>query len=129
MLVDTQAVVWSSFEPARISKRATAALVEARQSGVGLSIADITLWEIAMLVTRGKVEIPSSLNTYLRQIEERFTVLALGGEVAERSMAFSAAYPGDPADRLIGATALVHNLQLVTADDRIRRSGEVPCIW
>ena len=129
MIVDTHAVVWSSFEPGRLSSRAVDALVKARDSGIGLAIADMTLWEIAMLVSRKKVLIPSSLNVYLRQVEARFTVIPLSGDIAERSVAFSDAYPGDPADRIIGATALVHSLPLVTADERIRRSGEVPCIW
>ena len=129
MIVDTHAVVWSSFEPSRLSRPAIDALVKARNEGAGLAIADMTLWEIAMLVSRRKILIPSSLNVYLRQIEARFTVLPLSGDIAQRSVAFSDAYPGDPADRIIGATALVHNLPLVTADERIRRSGEVPCIW
>ena len=38
-------------------------------------------------------------------------------------------YNSDPADRLIGATALTHNIPLITADTRIRASGEVPTIW
>lgn len=129
MLVDTQTVIWSSFEPAKISRHATAALVAARLDGSGLSIAASTLWEIAMLVNRGRVLLPNTLGAYLRLIEQRFQVIPVSGEIAERSVTLSDKYPKDPADRLIGATALVHGLKLVTADAAIRKSGEVPCIW
>jgi PIN domain nuclease of toxin-antitoxin system len=38
-------------------------------------------------------------------------------------------YPNDPADRVIGATALIEDLPLITADKEIRRSRAVPTIW
>ncbi len=82
-----------------------------------------------MLVSRSRVLIPSTLHVYLRQIEQRFVVLEITGEIAEKAMTFSEHYPSDPADRIIGATALVHGLPLVTSDRRIQASGEVPCIW
>jgi PIN domain nuclease of toxin-antitoxin system len=44
-------------------------------------------------------------------------------------MEFPVTYPKDPADRIIGATALVEGLSLVTADREIRRSKLVPTIW
>ena len=46
-----------------------------------------------------------------------------------RAIGFSARYPDDPADRVIGATALVEGIPLVTADDAVLRSKEVPTIW
>lgn len=70
-----------------------------------------------------------SLTRYLASVEERFVVFPITAEIAERSVGFSAAYPNDPTDRIIGATAVVHGLPLVTADAAIRKSGEVLCIW
>ncbi len=46
-----------------------------------------------------------------------------------RAMAFRATYPKDPADRIIGAAALVEGLSLITADREIRRSKLIPTIW
>jgi len=129
VLVDTQAAVWSSFHPERISRRATEALAKAWNDGRELCVADITLWEISMAAAYKKVTLPHSLSAYLKQIEQRFRVLPITATIAERSLGFSEKYPGDPADRLIGATALISGLQLVTSDKRIRKSGEVPCIW
>ena len=129
MLADTHVVIWSSFQPEEIARTAESALVSAHKSGEGICIASATLWEIAMLVSRGKVLIPHSLDAYLRQVEARFRVLPTQSEIAERSVAFSKKFPKDPTDRIIAATAIVHGMPLITADKRIRRSGEVPCIW
>jgi PIN domain nuclease of toxin-antitoxin system len=94
-----------------------------------LAIADITLREIAWLVSTGRISVHPRLSTYLDFVESLFQVIPISGKIAERSMQFSAAYPRDPADRLIGATAVVHGARLVTKDAPIRRSGEVDCIW
>jgi PIN domain nuclease of toxin-antitoxin system len=56
-------------------------------------------------------------------------VFPVTGAIAARAVLLSTRYPNDPADRLIGATALVHGLQLVTKDERIQASGEVPFVW
>jgi PIN domain nuclease of toxin-antitoxin system len=66
---------------------------------------------------------------FLRAAEDEALVLPIDSAVAERSMTFSPNFPKDPADRIIAATALVHGLTLVTADEAIRKSGEVSCIW
>ena len=69
------------------------------------------------------------MRDFLQEVERHFRVLPISAAIAERSMLFSPRYPKDPSDRIIGATALVHSLLLVTADEEIRASGEVPCLW
>ena len=128
-LVDTHVVLWLALEPGRISKRAKAVIEQARQRGHGLAISDITLLEIATAENKGRVTLNSSLETFLSEIETRFVVLPITGKVCVRAMGFPAAYPKDPADRIITATAIVEGLPLVTADDAIRRSMALPTIW
>lgn len=82
-----------------------------------------------MLVTKKKIAPDVPLSEYLGKVESLYTVLPIDARVAERSMQFTKKFPKDPADRIIGATALVHQLSLITADEPILRSGEVPCIW
>lgn len=48
---------------------------------------------------------------------------------AFKANCLSISYPKDPADCLIGATALVEWLSLVTADKEILKSKAVPTIW
>jgi PIN domain nuclease of toxin-antitoxin system len=49
--------------------------------------------------------------------------------IALQAYALPASYPKDPADRIIGATALVEDIPLLTADQAIRKSRAVPTIW
>jgi PIN domain nuclease of toxin-antitoxin system len=128
IVVDTQAVIWVTQEPHRLSKAAGFALVEGRRMGE-LAIADITLREIAHLVARGRVRVSEPLDVYLRFLESLFHVVPINAEIAYRSMQFGPSYPKDPADMLIGATAIVHRSILVTSDSEIRASGEVNCVW
>ena len=128
IVVDTHAVIWMTCEQDKLSTTARSVLAEGRLEG-RLAIADITLREIAVQVLRGRVAVSTPLEEYLHFIESLFRVLPITGQIAERSTRFGASFPRDSADRLIGATALVHNARLVTKDELIRASGEVQCVW
>lgn len=128
IVVDTHAVIWMTREQDMLSTTARSVLAEGRREG-GLAIADITLREIAFQVMRGRVAVSTPLEEYLHFIESLFRVLPITGQIAERSTRFGASFPRDPVDRLIGATALVHDARLVTKDEMIRASGEVQCVW
>jgi PIN domain nuclease of toxin-antitoxin system len=129
ILADTHVVLWLALDPDQLSADALKALKEARENMGGVAIADISLWEIAIAIKRGKVDLESDLSGFLRSVEETYRVIPVTAEIAERGTQFSRSYPRDPADKLIGATALVHGLQLVTRDEEIRASGEVPVVW
>ena len=129
ILLDTHVVIWLALEPARIARRARAAIEETRLRGEGLAISDITLLEIAAAENKGRIKLDASLETFLSEVESRFVLLPMTGRVCARAMELPASYPKDPADRVIGATALVEGVPLVTADDHIRRSKEIRTIW
>ena len=128
LLLDTHVVLWLALEPERISERAATSMGTTRQED-GLAIAMCTLWEIAILHSKHKIELDIPLDEFLRRVEDAYTLLPLTRQIAVRGTQFTSPYPKDPADRQIGATALLHGLSLVTADRPILRSGEVPCIW
>ena len=129
ILVDTHVVIWLALEPERISKKASTVIEEARQDGQGLAISDMTLLEIAIVDSKRRIQLNTSLETFLSEVEARFTVLPMNGRVCVRAVNLPAAYPKDPADRIIGATALVEGIPLVTADEDIRRSKALRTIW
>ena len=128
IVVDTQAVLWLNLEPGKLSGKASDALRRGYDHG-GMAISDVTLREIAWIVSAGRISIPGGLGAYLKFVESHFAVIPIDGRIAERSTQFTTAYPKDPADRIIGATAVVHGAALVTADRAIRNSGEVECVW
>ena len=56
-------------------------------------------------------------------------VLPVRANIAHQALELPASYPKDPADVIIGATVLVADIPLVTADNEIRRARMVPVIW
>jgi PIN domain nuclease of toxin-antitoxin system len=129
ILVDTHVVVWLAFDQDQISRKARSAIDNARRNGDGLAISDITLLELATLASKGRIQLDISLESFLQEVEARFVVLPISGRACVRAIGLPAAYPKDPADRIIGATALVEGLSLLTADREIRRSKALQTIW
>jgi len=129
ILLDTHVAVWMTTDKTLLSTPAATAIREASRNGGGVAIADQTLWEVAMISAKGGFRLPKSLAEYLRYLESVFIVLPINAAIAELSVSFSQQYPKNPTDRLIGATALAHELPLVTKDSQIHSSGEVRCIW
>ena len=129
ILLDTHVVLWLAFEESKLSKKARAAIADARQRGEGLAISDVTLLEVTTLVSKGRIRLGASLESFLAEIESRFVVFPITARACVCALGLPAAYPKDPADRIIGATALEEGLALLTADREIRRSRALPTIW
>jgi len=94
-----------------------------------LAISDISLLELTTLSSKGRIRLDISLESFLQEIEARFVVLPIIGRACVRAVGLPETYPNDPADRIIGATALVEGMSLVTADRGIRRSRALRTIW
>jgi PIN domain nuclease of toxin-antitoxin system len=129
ILLDTHVVVWLAFDQAQLSKRARVVIDDARANGDGLAISDITLLELTTLSSKGRIRLEISLESFLREVEARFIVLPISGRACVRALGLPKTYPKDPADRIIGATAIVEGMSLLTADREIRRSRALHAIW
>jgi PIN domain nuclease of toxin-antitoxin system len=113
ILLDTHVWVWLAIEPKRLSRRATTAIRKATESG-GISIASISLWELAMLFALGRLRAPGTVEASVRSLVEKTGVIVheITAEIAALSTMFPESFPQDPADRLIGATARSLGLSL-----------------
>lgn len=100
ILVDTHVVVWLALDPSRLSSKARATIDEARSSGEGLAISDITLLELATLTSKGRIQLSISLESFLREVEARFIVLPITSRAGVRALRLPASYPKDSADRI-----------------------------
>lgn len=130
-ICDTHILLFWADAPRRLSATASTALDSAIESS-NLACSDISLWEIAMLYARGRVNNRAGVTSsaYIQDILTgmNIVVLPITAEIAELSQ--SALFPhGDPADRLIAATALAHHAPLITADQKLRTIPGLRCIW
>lgn len=129
ILLDTHVVVWLAQDYQRISPKAQATIEEAREKERGVAVCDITLFEIALLASRGRVTFKPDVETTLVEVERQFIVLPITANIALQAFQLPARYPNDPVDRIIGATALIEDLPLLTANREIHKSRAVPIIW
>ena len=101
------------------------------QHATTLAIADISLWEAAKLVELGRLELSVPLTEFFDlALTPDLKVLPVTPAIAARASTLEATgFQKDPADQLITATALEHNLRLISDDHRIRQWGGIPMIW
>ena len=128
ILLDTHALIWLAFEPAKLSNAAREAIRESARTG-GLGISAITLWEAAWLVTHRRVDFTGTADAFLEEISSRTAVFPISKQIALLANQLPATYPRDPSDRLIGATAMSEGIALVTKDRTIRSCKQIKTIW
>lgn len=128
ILLDTCAVIWDALEPGRLSAKARKAV---ERHGDALMLCDITLWEIAMLMRKGRLQLDAEPAEFLSLVLDAraYRVRPITPAIAERSASFGDTLSGDPADRLIAATAVQLNAPLVTADRNLRESSLIETVW
>ena len=128
ILLDTHVLVWMVADSKRLSRAAVTAIRRAQDEG-GVAISAITLWELAWLIARGRIQAYGTVDASVRLLIEGVSVKPITPEIAALTTQFSEDYPGDPADRLIGATARAEGIPLITRDENIRRSPLLRTVW
>jgi len=128
ILLDTHVLVWAVGDSKRLSGAAASEIRRARRHG-GLAVSAITVWELATLFARGKVQAYGTIEVSINLLLEEVTVRPITPEIAALATQFPEDYPRDPADCIIGATARAEGLTLVTHDEKIRRSPLLKTVW
>jgi PIN domain nuclease of toxin-antitoxin system len=124
ILLDTNAIVFDALQPARLSRKARR-LIEQAHGRNELACCDISLWEIAMLVSKGRLDPGVSTLEFIKLVltARSIQVLAINPEIAGMSVTLGDAIGLDPADRLVAATAIHHRATLITTDNSLKHAG------
>ena len=130
LLLDTHALLWWFSSADLLSARATRATEEAET----LLISPISFWEVAMLVAKDRIELDRPTGTWVNDVLAQETtdeaplrpsIAVAAGELAD--------FHGDPADRLLVATAHSLDVPLLTKDHKIRAWADdhrrISCVW
>jgi PIN domain nuclease of toxin-antitoxin system len=117
VLLDTHALHWWTSEPERLSRRASSAISAATE----LAVAAISWYELAWLASHDRITLDIPVRSWLEGLSARVRTAVLTPAIAHTAASLPAAFPRDPADRLIYATAVEHGWQLVTKDNQLRR--------
>jgi PIN domain nuclease of toxin-antitoxin system len=117
VLLDSHIVHWWSAEPARLSPTATAAITGADE----LAVASITWYELAWLASHERILLSVPLRSWLDGLASQVFTIGVSVAIAAAAVALPSSFPGDPADRLIYATAVEHGWPLITKDRRLLR--------
>ena len=126
MLLDTCAVVWLAVGQG-LSERARS-LISAHAGG--LYVSAISAFEVGLLGQRGRLALPLPADAWFERAiaQHGLTEVPVTGAIAARSTMLPAIH-GDPADRIIIATAQQLKLPVLTPDAHIRRYPDVRCDW
>ena len=116
LLLDTHVVHWLTTEPDRLSEEADHAI----KSADALAVSAITWYELAWLAHHGRITVAIPVRTWLMNLAEDLLTLPITPAISETAVALPETFPGDPADRLIYATAIEKGIQLVSKDHRLR---------
>lgn len=116
VLLDTHVVHWWSAEPKRVSSAGRKVLEGADE----LVVAAISWYELAWLARHERIAVTVPIRSWLDGLAAQVRTIGVTPAIADTAVGLPASFPGDPADRLIYATAIEHGLELVTKDRAIR---------
>jgi PIN domain nuclease of toxin-antitoxin system len=130
IVLDTHVLVWWVTGTRRLSVRAKRVVDQNVRRGPAI-VSAISVLEIATAARRGRLELGVPLDQWLADLRmlPEIQFESVSAEIAEIAGGFDDTTPGDPADRIIIATALTLGAKLVTADERLRASSTVATVW
>ena len=128
--VDTHVIIWNALKPGLLSRNAKKTIEKANDTD-GILFCEISLWEIAMLTKKKRLIIDVSYLEFIKLLRaaNNYIFKELTPEIAGLSVELPEEINQDPADRIICATSILNNSQLVTADKNLRNAKSVKTIW
>jgi PIN domain nuclease of toxin-antitoxin system len=128
VILDTHVWIWLVSEPERLSRSAAEGIATASALGV----CPISCWEVATKAALGKLTLDRDVRAWVRLAlaHERVVVAELSVDAAVTAGGLGLeGFHGDPADRLIAATALHLQVPVITKDERLRAFPRLQTVW
>jgi len=116
VILDSHVIHWWSAEPDRMSASASKAVSDADE----LAVADISWFELAWLARNERIVVTIPIGSWLQQLARQVRTIPVTPAIAATAVSLPSSFPGDPADRLIYATAIENGWRLITKDRRLR---------
>ena len=118
LLLDTHVLIWLDEGNSRLGKIALQTIIESLSTGQ-LGVATISFWEVAMLIEKQRLTMQTELSVWRSDLlRTGLLEIPLLGTSAIRAGQLEL-FHGDPADRMIVATAIENGATLITADTKI----------
>jgi len=130
ILLDTCAIIHASLTPERLGSEASDKITFGQRNR-SLACSDISVWEIAMLVSKGRIRVDADAAFFIQQVVRAFhlTLLPILPKIAVISADDTLFQHKDPCDRIIAATALHHCFPLVTSDRYLTTVPGIITVW
>lgn len=130
IVVDTHVVIWDALKPELLSGRAKRAMERANR-GDGMVLCSISLWEIAMLMKKKRIQIDCTYPEFVRLVlqSNRYILREINPQIAELAVSLPDEINPDPADRIIAATSVAEKSVLATADRNLRSAKCLRTLW
>ena len=127
IVLDTHAWIWWAAG----SERLPAVARHAIDGDLSVGVCAISLWEVAMLVAKRRLELDRDPLEWMKQALAlpRVELVQISPAIAVEAARLPPTFPGDPADRLIVASAMQARAAIVTRDTRIRKFAGVTTVW
>lgn len=126
VLLDTHAFLWWDLDDVRLSDKARAIIAD---SSTQVVVSAASIWEVAIKVGKGRIDLPSDLDAYVEDRLRRYRWVAL--PIDERHAVRAAGLPmihTDPFDRMLVAQAQLEVVPILTTDAAITRY-DVETVW
>jgi PIN domain nuclease of toxin-antitoxin system len=121
LLLDTHCWLWAQLGLANQLSRSALSAIRRAESGGRLRVSVISVWELGMLEQKGRISLPMDVRTWVREAFAKPGLLLapLTPEIAIESSRLPGKLHGDPADRMLAATARIMGAALLTKDQRL----------
>jgi PIN domain nuclease of toxin-antitoxin system len=131
LVLDTHAVIWYLSGSEQLSPIARTIIATEEKNGASIFVSAISLVEVVYLAERGRLPSAAlqSLEDALRDPAGSMIVAPLDAAVAQAVQRISRVAVPDMPDRIIAATALHLNAELVTRDHRLQAALKNRAVW